>query len=388
MEMRTSRRAALAGMAAALALSAGAPAPAAAHPAGDPYRAMLQGAIDDLRDLGASGAQGQISAGRRVTVARSGVADRRTGAPMPAAGYFRIGSTTKTFVAVAALQLVAEGRLSLDDPVERWLPGVVAGNGNDGTRITVRNLLQHTSGIYNYTQDLPVVASAEGYREHRFDHYEPAELVAVAMRHPPGFAPGEHWSYSNTNFVLAGMVIERAGGRPWAERVRSGILRPLGLRDTFYPGDLATLPRPAAHAYQQFAPAGPYVDTSAFNATVADAAGGMVSTTADLARFWRALERGELLPPAQMAQMRATVPAEEFDDVRVGVRYGLGILHVPNRCGGFWAHPGDVPGTSTFNGVAPGGERVVVLYRASSPATGGALDERALRLVDDALCGA
>ena len=124
--------------------------------------ARLQEALDELRDLGAVGAQGQVSAGWRDTVARSGVADRTTGAPMPAKGAFRIGSDTKTFVSVVVLQLAGEHRLSLDDTVERWLPGTVRGNGNDGRRVTVRQLLQHTSGIADFTDDMAALGSAGG----------------------------------------------------------------------------------------------------------------------------------------------------------------------------------------------------------------------------------
>ncbi len=364
---------------------------AAAGPQTDPYRAELQTALDDLRDLGVVGAQGQVSFGRRNTLARSGTATLGGGAPMPLRGHFRIGSNTKTFVSVVVLQLAGEGRLSLDDTVERWLPGVVSGNGNDGTRITVRQLLQHTSGIHNYTNDLPALASAEGFEEHRLDRYAAADLVALAMRHPSRFAPGTHWDYSNTNYILAGMLIESVTGQAWAEQVRSRIARPLGLRDTYYDEDAVSPARPYARSYQQFAPGGPLVDTTVFRASAGDAAGGMVSTTDDLAVFWRALQRGELLRPREMAQLRQTVLAETLQPVMPGLRYGLGIFWVPNSCGGgYWGHPGDVPGTSTVNGVTESGERAVVLYRTTDlvgPGAGVALDNRAFRLVDDIICG-
>jgi D-alanyl-D-alanine carboxypeptidase len=354
-----------------------------------PYAVQLQAALDDLRELGVVGAQGQVSVGARETIARSGSAVLGSGRPMPFGGHFRIGSTTKTFVSVAVLQLVGDGRLSLDDPVERWLPGVVSGNGNDGTRVTVRHLLQQTSGLYNYTGDLTALASAEGYEQHRFDHFEPSDLVALAMRHAPAFAPGTRWDYSNTNYLLAGMVVERVTGKPWAEHVRSRILRPLGMRDTSYPADHPALPRPYALAYHQFQPGGPLVDVTLFNATAADAAGGMVSTTGDIARFWRGLQRGELLRPRQLAQLRQTVLADTFQEFYPGLRYGLGIFWVPNECGGYWGHPGDVLGTSTVNAVDESGDRAAVLYRTTAladPATGAAIDARAFRLLDEVMC--
>ncbi|GAB3854474.1 serine hydrolase domain-containing protein [Dactylosporangium cerinum] len=347
---------------------------------GDRWR--LQGALDDLRELGVVGAQGQVSAGAGSVTARSGVADRATGVPMPRVGAFRIGSDTKTFVSVVVLQLVGERRLALDDTVERWLPGVVAGNGNDGRRVTVRQLLQHTSGIANYTDDMVALATEEGFLAHRFDHYEPADLVAMAMRHEP--VP--HWHYSNTNYVLAGMIVKAVTGQSWAEQVRRRILGPLGMRDTFFPGDEASLPPRAARAYQQFGAGAALVDVTEFNATAADASGGLVSTTADLDRFWRAMQQGRLLRPAQQADLHRTVLAEGYQDIRHGIGYGLGIFHVPNRCGGYWGHPGDVPGTSTFTAVRDDGMKAVVVYRTTALADGAASDARVMGLVDDVMC--
>ncbi|MEU6207703.1 serine hydrolase domain-containing protein, partial [Micromonospora musae] len=169
---------------AVLAAAVGGAAAAAAPPASDQRSTatVLQHGLDDLHDLGVSGAQGLIRDGRRVTVARSGVADVETGAPMPIDGHFRIGSETKTFVSVVLLQLVGEGRLSLDDPIARWLPGVVDGNGNDGRHVTVRQVLQQTSGLYDPTGDLDALRSADDFLAHRFDHYTEAQLVAMAMR--------------------------------------------------------------------------------------------------------------------------------------------------------------------------------------------------------------
>ena len=368
------------------ALVAGAAGPAVA--ATTPHR--LQAATDDLHALGITGVQGLTRVGGVTTRARSGVGDLATGTPVPPDGYFRMGSNTKTFVAVVALQLVGEGRLALDDPVERWLPGVVAGNGNDGREITVRNLLQHTSGIYNYTNDLAGLSSYEGYLAHRYDHHDAAGLVALAMKHAPEFAPGTHWDYSNTNYILAGMIIERVTGRPWATEVRDRILRPLGLRHTLAPGDRPTVPSPHAEGYQQWAPGGELTDTTLFNPSAAGSAGSLITTPADLARFWQALQRGELLRPRQMTQMHRTVLAETFQDYLPGARYGLGIMFVPNRCGGYWGHGGDVPGTSTENGVSGSGDRVAVLSLTTQLADDArmlSVHRRAQQLLDDVVCG-
>lgn len=351
---------------------------------------VLQHGLDDLHGLGVSGTQGLVRDGNRVTVARSGVADLDTGASMPADGYFRIGSDTKTFASVVLLQLVGEGRIGLDDPIERRLPGVVDGDGNDGRHVTVRQILQHTSGLYDATGDLAALHSAEEFLAHRFDHYTEAQLVATAMRHPPLFAAGTHWSYSNTNYLVAGMLIERVTGHPWYTEVRSRILGPLHLTHTFYPGDRPTLPWPHAEAYQQFTPGGPLVDTTVFNPTVAAAAGGLVSTTTDLARFWQAVARGRLLRPGQMAELHRTVPAESVQNIRAGIAYGLGIMWIPSRCGGYWAHFGDMPGVSTLDAVTPDGHRSTVVYVATEPADpdrASALMQREMSLLDDLTCG-
>lgn len=353
-------------------------------------RRELQRGVDELHDLGITGVQALLRDSQRDTWARAGVADRDTGRPMPHNAHFRIGSNTKTFAAVITLQLVGEGRLSLDDTVDEWLPGVVSGNGNDGRRITIRQLLQHTSGLFNYTAGLVVLSTEEAFLEHRYDSYEPEELVAIAMKHEPNFAPGSAWSYSNTNYILIGMVIEEITGRSWATEVRERITKPLGLTQTFSPGDRPTLPRPYAKGYQQFEPAGPLVDTTDWNTTAAYAAGDLVSTPADLTRFWQALLGGRLLKPAQMKQMRRTVPATEFGDVLPGAGYGLGIMRLPLSCGDVWAHGGDVPGMSTVNGVTPDGRRAVVASLHTQLAGDEAAAPvflRGLRLVDEAVCG-
>ncbi|MEU7905016.1 serine hydrolase domain-containing protein [Actinoplanes sp. NPDC049118] len=372
----------------AATLVAGAAVPATAGATRDDRR--LQVAVDDLHDLGITGVQGLVRVGGDTTRARAGVGDLERGTPVPLDGHFRMGSNTKTFVSVVVLQLVGEGRLSLDDTVERWLPGTVAGNGNDGRRITVRNLLQHTSGLYNYTRDIAALGSREAYLAHRFDHYDAEDLVALATKHEPDFAPGTRWDYSNTNYILAGMIIERVTGRSWATEVRARVLRPLGLRRTSEPGDRPSLPAPYAKGYQQWAPGGALTDTTLFNPTVADAAGSLITTPTDLARFWQALQDGHLLKPRQLAQLHETVLADTFQDFIPGARYGLGIMFIPNRCGGYWSHGGDVLGMSTANAVSTDGDRVAVLSLSTQLAdeeAARAVYGRTFRLMDDVICG-
>jgi D-alanyl-D-alanine carboxypeptidase len=315
---------------------------------------------------------------------------------------FRIGSYTKTFVAATVLQLVGEGRLSLEDTVERWLPGVVTGNGHDGSGITVRQLLQHTSGLHDYVRLMPNLFKEADFVRTRFDTVTPEQAVALALRVPPDFAPGADWSYSNTGYALAGMVIERVTGRAWQDEVRRRIVEPLELRDTHLPRTSPFVPRPHAVGYERFPekgleadPADPRygepIDATAFNPSWGGAAGEMISTTRDANRFLRALMRGEVLRPAQLAEMRRTVPATRFEQAWPGVRYGLGIMFVPNGCGGHWSHGGDIMGFMTRNGVTSDGRRsVVVSINTDSMVPGSGVPARdadpTLDLVEHALC--
>ncbi|TBO57893.1 class A beta-lactamase-related serine hydrolase [Streptomyces kasugaensis] len=357
-----------AGVVAVLSLGASPPA-AAAQPVSGYGGAVLRHDLDALHDRGVAGVLGEVRDGPRRLIARSGVAEVRTGRPVPYRGYFRMGSNAKTFTAVVVLQLAGAGRLSLDDPVAKWLPGMVARNGNDGRKITVRNLLQHTSGLYDYADDLAVLTSADGYHRHRFDTYRPEQLVALAMRHRPHWVPGageRRWGYSNTDYVLAGLIIERATGRSWAGQIRDRILRPLGLRHTFSPGTWPYLPEPHAEGYTQFTKDGPLVDTTVLNPSLSGGAGDLITTTGDLMRFWQALLDGRLLRPAQLLEMKRTVDAVPLHSRWPGARVGLGIMRFRLTCEGrdrgwYWTHDGGIPGYSTRNGFSEDGRRGIVL---------------------------
>ncbi|GAA3060384.1 serine hydrolase domain-containing protein [Streptomyces roseofulvus] len=321
---------------AAPALAAGPTAPAAAAQKG---HAATQAALRANVDAGVPGvvAQARVN-GRSWT----GTAGERGGDDR-----FRVGSITKTFVATVLLQLQAEGRIDLDDPVEKWLPGVVRGNGHDGRKITVRQLLNHTSGIYSYTED-PAFAEkvfGPGFLQHRYDTWSPRDLVGVAMTHAPEFAPGTSWRYSNTNFVLAGMVIEKVTGRPYGKAVENRIIKPLKLRSTSVPGTRATMPSPSSPAYSTLAPgaATPVHDVSELNPSLAHAAGEMISDSADLQTFYRALLKGRLLPKAEMRELTTTHPVSpQYPDYR----YGLGISWQKLSCGTeIWGHGGGIHGS-------------------------------------------
>jgi len=347
---------------------------------------QLRRDVATVRRTGVVGVLAETDAGRLM--ARSGRARLASAGPISYRSSFRIGSATKTFVATVILQLAARGRLSVGDSVARWLPGVVRGDGNDGRKITIRELLQNTSGIYDYTDDLPVLASASGYREDRFRSVRPRQLVAIAMRHKPLFRPGARLGYSNTNYILLGMIIQRVTGHSWAQEVRERIIVPLGLRHTEVPATWS-LPWPHPDGYEQFTPRGPLTDTTLVNAAWAGPAGGMVGTLSDLDRFLRALLSGRLLPPAELAQMEQTVPAPGLVPGVRGGRYGLGLAWIPLSCGGgYWTHPGDFLGYSVWDGVTRHGRRTAVVMASSEMAGQPALAQHVAeeRLVDHALC--
>jgi D-alanyl-D-alanine carboxypeptidase len=295
--------------------------------------------------------------GHVIKVARQTVstkADHRLGPD----DEFRMGSNTKTMVATLVLQMVAERRMTLNDPIEKWLPGQIP----NGRNITVRMLLNHTSGLFNYVFD-PAVLKSFGGQDNR--DWTPQELLAVGTKYPPGFAPGAEFSYSNTNYVALGLALEKVTGQGVADLVQQRIAGPLHLKHTY----LSTGSRPnrfdrprLAHGYEPNAkdlapllppgvPAGTafvgprsgnLVDTTWINSSTEWAAGAMISTANDWARFDQALLSGKLLPPAELREMRTTVP--EDPAAPNGNGYGLGLRRVVTPCGTVWGHDGQVGG--------------------------------------------
>ncbi|MEV5158229.1 serine hydrolase domain-containing protein [Streptomyces sp. NPDC053728] len=363
-------------------------APVAVRPAGPSRAEQLREDTEAIHALGVSGVQALVIApDGRHSVATSGTADLDTGRPVLPDGYFRMASTAKTLVATVVLQLVAEGTLSLDDTVEHWLPGVVRGNGNDGRSLTIRHLLQHTSGLHD---DLPGYSTPQEYDEQRHDVHSSEELVARAMAHAPDFSPGEGWQYSNTGYVLLGTVVQKVTGRSAHAEIEDRILGPLGLDRTRWMGASPSLPRPHSRAYQLFGP-GSVVDVTD-QIPVGHEHFSWVTTTRDENDFFRALLGGRLLPPRQMAEMKHTVPVSaEFQLFWPGGRYGLGLIERPLSCGGtYWGHEGGDGGYITLNGVTGDGRRsaVVSMSEARGDTSEHVLEQEnaAGSLIDHALC--
>jgi D-alanyl-D-alanine carboxypeptidase len=303
--------------------------------------------------------------------------------PVPRDGSIRAGSNTKTFTAVAVLQLVAEGKVELDSPIEKYLPGLVRGEGIDATKITIRQLLQHTSGLPNYTEHIGL----EEFEKIRHRFFQPHDLLAAALAHPAKFAPGTRWEYSNTGYLLAGMVIEKVTGRPVQEQITERVIRKAGLEHTYWPqvGDQGIQGRHSQGYAIGSAATGKVVDATEMDPSWGGAAGQLISTPSDLAKFFRVLLDGKLLPRVQLAEMRKTVDAPLFP----GTRYGLGLMSNPLSCGGvYWGHGGDIHGFETRGGATEDG-RTVGLAVTAMPGTFGDAERGAsavMATVDTAFC--
>ncbi|MFJ2770879.1 serine hydrolase domain-containing protein [Streptomyces sp. NPDC087300] len=314
----------------------------AERPAASDHRAT-QRAMDAAVRAGVPGITAQARDRHGVWKASSGVGDLKSGAPRGKNDKFRVGSITKTFVSTVLLQMEAEGRLDLDDTVETHLPGLVRGNGNDGNAITVRQLLGHTSGLFDYLADEDYVRKylRDGYLKHRYDTLPPQKHVKVALSHAPLFEPGSKFSYSNTNYILAGLIVEKVGGRTYEAEVRDRIIKPLGLRNTTNPGNSVHLPRPSSRGYSKLFESAPdrIDDITEMNGSQGWADGDVISTAGDLTRFYGALLGGKLLPPQQLKAMK-TMGAPGSDVV-----YGLGLQRFETSCGTtLWGHGGGMVG--------------------------------------------
>ncbi|MEV6873037.1 serine hydrolase domain-containing protein [Amycolatopsis sp. NPDC051128] len=300
-------------------------------------RPELRKALEEIVDSGFVGVSVRVHDERGEWAGSAGAAELGGAAKPPVNGHVRIGSNTKTFTAALVLQLVAEGKVGLDTAVAGYLPGF----GLD-ERITVRMLLRHTSGVFNFSGEvlddgtialgIPVPYSTTGreWLDNRFKAYRPQELVKLALSRPGRFEPGTGWSYSNTNYVLARLLVEEVTGRSLAEEMRRRILGPLGLSGTVVPDASPEIPEPHAHAYYRYTDAGEpkTVDVTRQNPSWISTGGDMISTTRDLHTFISSLLGGKLLPASLLAEMCAPHPTGIPD-----MDYGLGVFVVKTDTG-------------------------------------------------------
>ncbi|MGV0716072.1 serine hydrolase domain-containing protein [Mycolicibacterium sp. XJ662] len=331
-------------------------APASAQPAtvGDVLARVV--ADDHL-----AGGIAVVRDGADLTRYTAGYSDVDTKAGFAPNTHIRAASITKTFVAATILQLVAEGRIDLDAPIETYLPGRIRGEGIDANTITVRHLLRHQSGLPEYfDKDTPPPTEPK----------TADELLDMALAEPAQFPPGTQMEYTNTNYVIAGMLIERVTGRLAADEITWRIIVPLGLFETYFPapGDTG-LRVPFAHGYELVD--GNRRDLTAFQASAAGMAGGLISTNEDTSAFITALLDGRVVPRAQLHEMMDVVAMSDGGGV---FDYGLGLMKANLPCGvTVWGHGGDIFGYHSFMAKTFDGPAVSMTLtqapNASSPET-------------------
>ena len=284
-----------------------------------------------------------------------------TGQAPPMDGEVRIGSNTKTFVAVVVMQLVQEGKVGLDEPIETYLPGLIKGEGVDGSKITVRQLLQHTSGLPEYTDITPGRSDIFQIKDH---YAQPRDLLDTALGKPAQFEPGTQWKYTNTNYVVLGMLIERVSQRPVGEQIDERIVKKLGLSHTYFPAPGEEKIRGTHPQGYHLSAEGKLEDITEMDPAWGWAAGAMVSTPSELNTFFQAVLDGRLLTQASIDEMKnGAVDASSY--LGPGTVYGLGLIGTPLSCGGTsWGHGGTIHGYQTDNAVGPDGTAVTVAVTA------------------------
>jgi len=296
---------------------------------------------------------GVWKAGSAPVVIKRGVSDIPAGSPMNAANSQRIGSITKSFTVTRILQLADEGRISLNDPIDKYVPGLRNGDA------TLRQLADMTSGIFNYTEDHPFVLD---FAFHRTKRWTDEQLVAVANAHAPYFAPGRRWHYSNTNTILLGMVVERVTGNPLRTEIARHLIRPLGLSHTLYPTGIF-LPKPFSHGYAVLDTDQGRIDVTEVSPTGFSGAGAMISTLGDLRVWGRSLDRGSLVSrQAEFERLKMVYSAKGVGPYYD--RYGLGM----GRIDGWLGHTGDLFGYQSLVMHNLAADATVVIFvNASNP---------------------
>lgn len=356
----------------ALVMMTGTGASATAEPDGG----GLEERLDDLVSSSAVGASAEVrdeDGVRRLTSGRAELGGHR---PVLPHSRFRAGSITKTFVATVILQLVDERRIRLDDSVEEWLPGSVP----RGERITVRHLLAHTSGVYDYVSTLPLPPDP-GFIDNRWRTWTPEELVERAVAHPPTSGrPGTEFNYSNTNYALLGQIIEEATGRGYATEIDRRILRPLRLHETTMPGTSPWISGPHLHGYVPTERGGEQRlhELSMMNPSVFGASGELVTTAHDLNRFFSALLHGRLMSDRRLEDMKTPDVASS--------PYGLGLFVHETSCGErVYGHDGDALAYQAASYATEDGSRQITV--GFTPKHRGEPDDAVAALVDEAICG-
>ncbi|WP_052498867.1 serine hydrolase domain-containing protein [Streptomyces vietnamensis] len=362
----------------------------------------LQAALDDVHHAGVPGVIAAVRDGDRTWSGASGVADLATGRPVTADMRHRVGSVTKTFTAAAVMLQVEQGHIRLDAPIGDYLPELVP--GERGRRITVRMLLNNTSGIPDYLayafpslQGFPtrLDVSTRSLDDNRFRTFRPAELIEMGLSAPPVGEPGGPTGvYSNVNWLLLGELLERVTGMPAEECITRSVIDRAGLRHTGFPKG-TEVEGPHSRLYEAFyGLIDPPRDYSVYDMSWVGVAAALVSTMTDLNRFYARLLAGEVVSPASLAEMQRTIPATALDGSPI--QYGLGLHRVDLGGSTFWGHDGTVWGSGTMSLTSADGERQmsvsVNLIRWNRPDASGRpqphpIDGAMKALYQRALCG-
>ena len=326
-----------------------------ATPQQTPTQKDLQTALEEAVAAGVPGIALAIRGPEGGEFLAAGDASLEQPRPLGPEDRFRIASVTKAFTAAVVMQQIEEGRLSLDDTVERWVPGLLA----KGDSITVRNLLGHTSGLPEYTKDEKFIEAFTSGED-----LSPREIVSFVSSEPLAFEPGTRYEYSDTDNIVLGLIIEAATGRSYEQELHSRILEPLGLQATTLPNS-AQMPDPHAQGYQYDPEGGgagkPENVTTALDPSAAWASGALISTPGDASRFFGALLGGELVGSEELEQMKQTMAGEGSPSGPGIKRAGLGIFSYELPCGKVWGHTGQFPGYQAFAAATPDGRGALAI---------------------------
>lgn len=331
---------------------------------GEIIAAELAAAMDDVHHAGMPGVFAEVRAGDEVWRGAAGVADVDTGRPVTADMRHRIGSITKTFTAAAVLRQVERGHIGLDTSIGHYLPRLVPGERGDA--ITVRMLINHTSGFAEYLPfaypslgAFPALAATNptSLDDNRFRRFDPVELIEMGVGAPavgvPGGTPGV---YSNTNYLLLCQLLEHVTGTSAEKCITQDVIERAGLRDTELPAG-PHVNGPHSRIYEAwFGMIDPPRDYSVFDMSWVGPAASLTSTVADLNRFYALLLAGEIVSRSSLAQMQRTVPVISFEGKKIDYGLGLHKLEVPGH-GTFWGHDGTVWGAGAISMIRADGER-------------------------------
>lgn len=329
-------------------------------------KADLDAALEkSFKESDAPGVVAAVQTPQYTWVQAMGVADRASGEPMTPEVHHRVGSVTKTFTATLLLKAADEGLLSLDDTIDQYVKGVP-----NGEKITLHQMADMTSGIASYTE------SDQWVKEWSSDPtrvWQPEELARIGIKESPLFDPGSEWFYSNTNYVLLGLVLEKVTGKPIDQLYQQKIIGPLDLEETSFPGTSSAIPEPYDHGYtlQGKSSGQKPIDSTHWSPSEAWTAGEMISTVDDLLVYGRALGTGKglLSPEAQKERLDSfvsDVPPLNQPPLKGDLAYSIGL----GKDHGWVGHNGEIPGYNTYLFYHPDIDAVVVVLVNSDISSG------------------